>query len=544
MKQLTTNGWFVVMLVLCIFSLQAKAQKPTIHNFEVLNGRISFDATATNNPNDSTQGTNLPLDEFSLGVLNERPIPLEAVPNVAKDTQKVSGILPAGVFPGKRLFTIFYQGDSLTEDIYPVESQLTGPGQQPIIESITPHGTSPGKMVTIEGKGFGDNLNDIYIWFTTPDDTQLPMNFSQVINPATVTYLTTPDANGLQQLKFIVAGETSAGKLLQESPQNWLETELRMRVVVKGQPSANSEILSIVASSYRTKLILMVLGIFIGFSLLIWVLYKYYRRRGSKNPLNLRSLVVDQTTNRLSLAKVQALAWTTVLAISYTYYILMTFLILDQSVIPDFDASLLVLMGISTSGLLIARSQDKSSQQKMEAAGTLTTVDSPSVWDLVSENGTINLASLQLVVFTAIGIGVYIVYMTSPDLVETGLPTMPDTLLALMGISQGGYITGKSVEGGSAEPSTSNDNPTGGDNGHSQPTTNQVVAAPQQVTPAPEVSTPAVETAVATNTSQSTLANPPAESNVAATTTTDAPKTETVTPPTQENPPGDPPTAT
>lgn len=452
MKRLRLCTQVVLTAMLCACSISLQGQTPEVHDLKVVDGQLTFSATFPTSPNDSTASNRLPDADFSLGVLNERPIPLNGTPNATQDTQKVSGPLPAGVFPGKQLLTIFYEGDSIAEDIYPVQSQLTGPGQQPLIVSMSPRGTSPGRVVTIEGKGFGDNINDIYIWFTTPEDTQLPRLFNSVINPAEVTYLTTPDVNGLQQLKFIVAGENSAGDMLRDSSASWLESELRLRVVVKGQPSANTMVLSIVASNYRTKLILMVLAIFVAFVLLIWFFYRWFRRHGSTNPLNLKSLVVDQTTNRLSLAKVQALAWTIVLAISYTYFILMTFLILDQSIIPDFDASLLILMGITTSGLLIARSQDKSTQQKAASVGTLDVAVSPSVWDLISENGTINLASLQLLLFTVIGIGVFIVYMTSPDLVETGLPTLPNTLLALMGVSQGGYITGKAVEGGSADP--------------------------------------------------------------------------------------------
>lgn len=372
---------------------------------------------------------------------------MSSSPNPTKDTLKVFSRIPHGVFPGERTFKILYQTDTVASITFKVPNPLSGVSEQPIIESISPQGTAPGRMVTIRGRGFGDNLDDIYIWFTSNRDNDLPTSLAHVINPTDPTYLTSPDVNGVQELKFILPGEDRVDGDDPSFKQSWLEYELRMRVVVKGQPSANSEILSIVTNNYRTILLLLVLGIFTGIVGGIWALSIYLKRRGFKGGPSLRYLVIDQTTNRLSLAKCQALAWTIVLVISYSYYVLMTYMILDKSVIPDFDASLLVLMGITTSGLLIARSQDKTKQNKAAEAGKLDVAKNPSLWDLVMEGGSINLASLQLVMFTIVGIGIYIVYMTSPNLVETGLPTMPDTLLALMGISQGGYVTGKAVEG-------------------------------------------------------------------------------------------------
>lgn len=489
MKTTINLGKIGAIFSLCLIFFQSSAQTPIVHNFRVEEGQVSFDATLSSIPNDTTPAK-LPLDEFFLGVSHERPIPMEAYPNSTGDTLKVTTLVPAGVFPGKRMFAVLYQFDTAFIDIVTVPNPLTGTGQQPIIEDISPRGTSPGRVVTIEGRGFGDNLDDIYIWFTTSIDTALPKDLGHIINPTAPTFLTSPDANGLQQLKFILPGENSVGDDLAVEPTSWLEYELRMRVVVKGQPSANSEILSIVTGNYRTILLLIVLGIFAAVVLGIWGLSIYLRRRGVKGSIGLRYLVIDQTTNRISLAKCQALAWTIVLVISYSYYVLMVYTILDKSVIPDFDPSLLVLMGITTTGMLVARTQDKSKQTKAEEAGRLDVAENPSLYDLISENGTINLASLQLVAFTIVGIGIYIVYMTSPNLVETGLPTMPDTLLALMGISQGGYITGKSVEGsGTSNAETTK---TAGTEGQAvaQPATTTTVAEPVNTT-ATETSTTA-----------------------------------------------------
>ena len=233
-------------------------------------------------------------------------------------------------------------------------------------------------------------------------------------------------------------------------------------------------------------------------------------------------LMTNAETNRLSLAKAQALAWTIVLVISYTYYVIMVFLILDNSVIPDFDSSLLILLGISTGGMLVARGQDRN----MGATEYTKRADKPRVSDLLMEGGAVSLARLQLVAFTIVALGIFIVYMTSPDIVSTGLPTMPTTLLALMGVSQGGYLASKTVEPGEAEientatetPPVNTTPPTETPSLENPPVQNPPVENPPMNNP-PAAEVPPVQSPLVTN--------PPAAE--------DPPAVET--PPTAENPP-------
>ncbi len=160
-----------------------------------------------------------------------------------------------------------------------------------------------------------------------------------------------------------------------------------------------------------------------------------------KNRDFLRTLFIDKKTNTYSLSKCQAFAWTIVLIGSYFYLAIGTGLILGKGEIPDFNLSLLGMMGISYGGMLIARGSSIRNPKK-----DLT--ETPrQLSDLISEGGEISLPRLQLLGFTITAIIIYLYYLTSANLFVNGLPDFPSTLLGLLGISQGGYIGGK-VAGG------------------------------------------------------------------------------------------------
>jgi hypothetical protein len=432
-----------VGLCIAMFS-NAMTQQFSIHHFRIDGGKVRFEATKPGLENDSTGVLPGASDDFVLGVPGMRLVPIEG--NVVGDSILFAHKLPQGVFPGKHAFSLMYKDDTVFSEVVKVPNLLNLPGTQPVVETLHPRGTSPGRVVTVRGKGFGKNLDNLYIWFTREDGTDLPPEAAQVLNPTPVTYLTTEDATGHQELKFLVPGSNSFGDKLDVTNDTWLEYDLRLRVVVGGQPSANSDTLSVVRDDYQLKLFLMVMALFVAFLVLVWGLYTYMNRKGYSGSFNLKALVIDTASNQYSLAKVQALGWTVILLLSYMYYVLITFVILDRSTIPDFEPSLLILMGITTGGLLIARSTDRSQQIKAGGIQGVIPQSAPSLWDLISENGVINLASLQLLLFTIVSMGVYILFMTDSNLVETGMPSMPTTLLGLMGISQGGYLTGKVVE--------------------------------------------------------------------------------------------------
>jgi hypothetical protein len=502
----------------------APPNPPEITNFQVSDGCVKFTAYSMSPPPfDSghvhSQAQTIPgLNElaYSLAIFPGplRPIYGKFSPN--DDSLLFMFKLPPGIFPGLNRFIVTYGKDTIFNEHMQVMSNNSAAGQQPLIESITPRGTRPGRSITLKGQNFGDDLNNIYIWYTNKND--LPLNYS--LEPGTPTYLTSPDASGVQTLRFSVPDQTEWDQNIDNiRDSDLLEHELRIRVVVKGQPSANGVTVSIVKPYFRAR-ILLFLGIIIAFFvLLVWFLVWRMRKRGKPIHLTFKSLIVDPASNRYSLARIQALAWTLMLVISYTYFVVMTFLILDQSVIPDFDPSLLILMGISTGGLLIAGTQDRAKPDAMVAKAA-----APSLSDLIMENGRVSMASLQLLLFTMVGLGIYMVYMSSPDLVETGLPTMPDTLLALMGISQGGYLTGKAVE----------------NSGQGNTVQNQPVNAAANTVVTTSVPTQPVANVPVTPTVTTTVTTPPAVKSSPPAAEMSAPTAEVTPPPVNpETPPAE-----
>lgn len=477
---------------------------PRINSFQVADGCVKFTTyPATPVVLDSGYAYNLTnvipgLNEFpyTLSIYPDPPNEIFGKLAEKEDSLKFLFKLPPGIFPGLNRFIVAYGSDTIFDQHIQVKSNNSLAGQQPLIESLTPRGTRPGRSITVTGQNFGDDLNNIYIWYTDKNDNPI----GAAMEPGFPTYLTSPDQNGVQTLRFSVPDERAWERNVDIiNDADLLEHELRIRVVVRGQPSANAMTVSIVKPYFRTRILLFLAGIAAFFIFLIWLWIRWRKKRGKEIHLTFKNLIVDPVSGRYSLARIQALAWTCMLVFSYSYFVVMTFLILDQSVIPDFDASLLILMGISTSGLLIAGTQDRAKPESM-----VVKTDNPSLADLIMENGRVSMASIQLLLFTIVGLGIYTVYMSSPDLVETGLPTMPDTLLALMGISQGGYLTGKAVENSGqgnnpqAQPANAAATTTVTTTIPPQPVTN--VPASQPVTtvvapavPAPETPPPAAE---------------------------------------------------
>ena len=155
----------------------------------------------------------------------------------------------------------------------------------------------------------------------------------------------------------------------------------------------------------------------------------------------LKSVILDHRTNTYSLSKCQAFVWTFVLIGSYFYLAVGKSLIFGKGAIPDFNASLLVLMGISYGGSLAAAQLNRFFPKKDLAPPP------PGLIDLISEGGEISLPRLQLVGFTITAIIIYLYNVSGADFLSKGLPDIPPTLLGLLGISQGGYLGGKLVSG-------------------------------------------------------------------------------------------------
>ncbi|MEM7038620.1 MAG: IPT/TIG domain-containing protein [Bacteroidota bacterium] len=388
----------------------------------------------------------LPLS-LDLQVGNQDAEPIVGRANGTGDSVHYKARMPFGIFPGVHRYLLWQKKDTIFSENLKFPNPRPQAGQQPIIKSMQPLGGIAGTEITVSGENFGESLSDVYVWFVQKNGKEFPEAISRQINPGRVTYLSLDDASETQQLKFVIPSDSSLPRAMENAGiSGILEYEMLVRVVVDGQPSGSRKILSVVRGSYRliifgVVMVTMIL-LLIGFELLS----RYVSRGEERRSLKVIDFVTNHETGRLSLAKCQALAWTMVLVVSYLYYACMVYLILDDVSIPDFDASLLILMGISSGGLLIARTQDRTkTASQIERDNINGQRRTARLSDLFYEGGAFSLTRLQLVVFTGVCIAIYIIYMQNPDIVSNGLPTMPDTLLMLMGISQGGYIGGKAV---------------------------------------------------------------------------------------------------
>lgn len=171
----------------------------------------------------------------------------------------------------------------------------------------------------------------------------------------------------------------------------------------------------------------------------------------------LRGLVLG-ADNRASTSKFQATAWT------YTILFALVALLVGHLLYADFDpgwdkfledglnSDYLWLLGIPAAGLVGAKAitqtkvQANPDAKPPKAAGDDTLL--ARTRELASDDNDVNpqpaLGDLQYLVFNAVAAA----YFLSAFLghVERGLPSLPDTLIALTGVSAASYLSAKAVK--------------------------------------------------------------------------------------------------
>ncbi len=300
----------------------------------------------------------------------------------------------------------------------------------PILDKLEPIGGREGDTLTIVGKNFGNNTSNITITLMKKENKNRFVNILDDLQPS---YVYPPNATEHQKLEFVIP--IDKGIECNLTGRNFLYNKGKLLVKVNVQKSNELE-LRFVRINWRRWAALIAL-----IPVVILLLPLFVMAVKVKNRDFLKTLFMDKKTNTYSLSKCQAFAWTIVLIYSYFYLAIGTGLILGKGTIPDFNSSLLGMMGISYGGLLIARGSS-ARIPKNDLKETPLRLS-----DLFSEGGEISLPRLQLVGFTITAIIIYLYYLTSANLFVNGLPDIPSTLLGLLGISQGGYIGGK-VAGG------------------------------------------------------------------------------------------------
>ena len=290
---------------------------------------------------------------------------------------------------------------------------LSKAGKQLELIELKPESGMEGDNITIVGKNFGANLKNITVVLETQGVK------GESLRPFSLSDL---DAQNQQELKFdIPATKDLLGG-------HWLTNKVNLQVKVNDQTS-NDKKLTIVPTNWRAKVALLAL-------ILIVVLLIFLKVAVAKWEF-LKTLFIDKQTNTYSLSKCQAFTWTLILIWSYFYLVIGTGLIIGRRAIPDFNLSLVCLMGVSYFGLLAAQGVKKPKNDLKDTPLQLSS--------LFSEGGEVSLSRFQLVGFTITAIFVYLYYLFDPQILINGLPEIPPTLLGLLGISQGGYIGGKIV---------------------------------------------------------------------------------------------------
>ncbi|MEM7181690.1 MAG: hypothetical protein AAF518_12305 [Spirochaetota bacterium] len=334
---------------------------------------------------------------------------------------------------------LFYQDNGKEYEIAKYSFSIVNtddkPNQQPLVLKLDPNGGEEGSTITVNGKNFGEDIDNIIVEFVESESFQNPdgITIERYISEIKPFFLSSTDAEKNQTIRFSIP----IGKnLLQDSYEDpsynkkvIFRNPVKMRVIVRGRPS-DYITFSVLPGTWKVKTLLLsilVVTILLGSISIMTKKLNYV-------PL----ILMEPATNTYSLSKFQALAWTITLLGSYFYLAIAHGLLLRNGQIPDFNPSLLVLMSISYGGLLTAGSigTKKSKNEPSETP--------PEFKNLFMEGGVISLPRLQLFGFTVVGILIYIYTLYTSNLLQ-GLPDVPPTLLGLLGVSQGGYLGGKAM---------------------------------------------------------------------------------------------------
>src|SRR6185369_2485112 len=153
----------------------------------------------------------------------------------------------------------------------------------------------------------------------------------------------------------------------------------------------------------------------------------------------LKAMFLDKQTNTYSLSILQFHLWMAATLFGYTFYALSKLFVQRGNVIADVPDGLPGIVGI---GIGAGTAVAAQLIQGVNAKGAGEEAPSPS--DLVTSGGAVAPDRVQMLVWTFIGVGMFIaaVWVQEPATIR-GLPQIPLTLMQLMGLSSLGYLGGK-----------------------------------------------------------------------------------------------------
>jgi hypothetical protein len=208
-----------------------------------------------------------------------------------------------------------------------------------------------------------------------------------------------------------------------------------------GDVPAAATALSVVVTDWNTDLVRAISG---GVAILL-VAFVYFLAsfKGAHIVKNrsyrLKAMFLDKQTNTYSLSILQFHLWTAATLFGYSYFALSKLFVQRGDIIADVPDGVPGLVGIGIgAGTAVTAQLIQSVNPK--GAGE----EAPSPSDLVSSGGAIAPDRVQMLVWTFIAVGMFLAAVFSQDPAKiSGLPTIPSTLMQLMGLSSLGYLGGK-----------------------------------------------------------------------------------------------------
>lgn len=314
---------------------------------------------------------------------------------------------------------------------YTIPDRNENAGEQPLITEITPNAGVIGETITVRGRNFQDNLDNIYIYIIDEDQDPVYEYGDKEKYTILPFYLSQKNEKGTQELKFTIPAYDLKGEYDgYKFNQKIFGKKMSIKLMTNYRPSTTENL--VLLKSYW-KWIAGSFSIFVTASFLISIAFVLKKVNFT------HEILLDAKTNSYSLSNFQSFAWTIVFIGSYFYVAISSGIILDKSELPDFNYSLIGLMGISYGGLLTSSYLDR----RKKDPGNVK--HKPELKDLISDpDGGISLSRLQLLGFTLISIIVYIFYLFKANVLN-GLPGIPETLHTMLLTSQGGYLGSKAI---------------------------------------------------------------------------------------------------
>jgi hypothetical protein len=239
--------------------------------------------------------------------------------------------------------------------------------------------------------------------------------------------------------------EANVDVLDRSEPRQLLVTGLKLDDGVRGTRQvqirvgtelSNARSLVFSWSSRWVPQVLATVGVLIAAVIVLALVALGLKRLGPNRPKFLAALLLEN--GAYSLGKLQFYAWTAVAVLGYLFLAFARSLVQGHPDLPDVPGGLPGLVGISA-GTGVAAAAIGAISGTKGPAGT-----EPSIADLVVTGGNVVADRVQFLVWTFVTIIVFITVITlsDPAKIET-LPSVPNGLLYLMGLSAAGYLGGK-----------------------------------------------------------------------------------------------------